>query len=60
MIQLNENYDKKSNIEPPKKNFAFPGSEIHEAPIFSFTIEHMSLRIHPDFVNKILVNCDQQ
>ncbi len=60
MIQLNENYDKKSNKEPSKKNFAFPGSEIHEVPIFSFTIEYMSLRIHPDFVNKILVNCDQQ
>ncbi len=60
MIQLNENYDKKSNREPSKKNFAFPGSQMHEAPIFSFTIEHMSLRIHPDFVNKILVNCDQQ
>ena len=60
MIQLNENYDKKSDREPSKKNFAFPGSKMHEIPIFSFTIEHMSLRIYPDFVRKVLLNCDQQ
>ncbi len=33
---------------------------MHEVPLFSFTIEHMSLRIRPDFVNKVLVNCYQQ
>ncbi len=60
MIYLNENYDKNSNKELSKKYFAFPGSVMHEVPLFSFTIEHMSLRIHPDFVTKILVNCDQQ
>ena len=60
MIELNKNYDSKSNREPSKKNFAFPGSEMHEVPLFSFTIEHMSLRIRPDFVSKILVNCYQQ
>jgi aminopeptidase N len=60
MIQLNENYDKESNNESSKKNFAFPGSQMHEIPIFSFTIEHMSLSIHPDFFSKILVNCDQK
>lgn len=60
MIELNKNYEMKSSREPSKKNFAFPGSEMHEIPLFSFTIEHMSLRIRPDFVSKLLVNCYQQ
>jgi len=60
MKQLNKNYDKNLDRDPSKKNFAFPGSELHEAPIFSFKIEHMKLRIQPDFVNKILGDCAQQ
>ena len=60
MNQLNENYDKKLCLKSSKKNFAFPGSEMHEIPISCFTIEHMSLRIRPDFVNKVLVDCNQQ
>ncbi len=60
MNQLNENYDKNLSLKSSKKNFAFPGSEMHEIPISCFTIEHMSLRIRPDFVNKVLVDCNQQ
>ncbi|WP_144731600.1 M1 family metallopeptidase [Candidatus Nitrosocosmicus arcticus] len=60
MKQFNENHNKNLSREPSKKNFAFPGSEMHEVPIFSFTIEHMSLRIQPDFVKQTLVDCNQQ
>ncbi|MDF0681218.1 MAG: M1 family metallopeptidase [Candidatus Nitrosocosmicus sp.] len=43
-----------------KKRFAFPGSKVHSIPFLSFTIEHMSLRIKPDLVNKLLIDCEQQ
>ncbi|WP_458743533.1 M1 family aminopeptidase [Candidatus Nitrosocosmicus sp. T] len=43
-----------------KKRFVFPGSKIHTTPFLSYTIEHMSLKIKPDLVNKILIDCEQR
>ena len=60
MIQFNKNYVLKIKKESAKKRFAFPGSKIHSTPFLSYTIEHMSLKIKPDLVNKVLIGCEQQ
>jgi len=60
MTILNEIFDDKRNQLSINKKFAFPGSIIHNIPILSFTIEHMALRIKPDFVNRFLINCEQR
>ena len=60
MIQFNKNSVEREKKESEKKRFAFPGSKIHAIPFLSYTIEHMSLKIKPDLVNKILIDCEQQ
>ena len=60
MIQFNKHSVDSVKKESEKKRFAFPGSKIHAIPFLSYTIEHMSLKIKPDFVNKILIDCEQQ
>ena len=60
MIQFNKNSIEREKKESEKKRFAFPGSKIHAIPFLSYTIEHMSLKIKPDLVNKILIDCEQQ
>ena len=59
MIQFNKNSIEKEKTKTEKKRFAFPGSKIHTTPVLSYTIEHMSLKIKPDLVNKILTDCEQ-
>src|SRR5688572_18624789 len=46
--------------ESENKRFAFPGSKFHPISLLSYTIEHMSLKIKPDLLNKILVDCEQK
>ena len=60
MIQFNKNSVEREKKELEKKRFAFPGSKIHAIPFLSYTIEHMSLKIKPDLVNNILIDCEQQ
>ncbi len=60
MIQFNENSIEREKTRTEKKRFVFPGSKIHTIPFLSYTIEHMSLKIKPDLVNKLLVDCEQQ
>ncbi len=60
MIQFNKNSIEREKKDSEKKRFAFPGSKIHAIPFLSYTIEHMSLKIKPDLVNKILIDCEQQ
>ncbi len=60
MIQFNKNSIERKKKGSEKKRFAFPGSKIHPIPLLSYTIEHMTLKIKPDLVNKILVDCEQQ
>jgi len=60
MVQLSKNSIDKVKKETEKKRFAFPGSKIHSIPFLSYTIEHMSLKIKPDLVNNILIDCEQQ
>src|ERR1044071_9861842 len=59
MIQSKNSIENEKK-ESAKKRFAFPGSKIHSTPFLSYTIEHMSLNIKPDLVNKVLVGCEQQ
>ena len=60
MIQFSNNSIERGKDESEKKKFAFPGSKIHVIPFLPYTIEHMSLKIKPDLVNKILIDCEQQ
>src|SRR5215467_15076763 len=41
------------------KVFAFPGSTTHHMPVLPFTIDHMILKIKPDFESKILPDCEE-
>lgn len=41
------------------KQFALPGSEFHNSDIYSFKIEHMILKIKPDFSKILLRDCIQ-
>ena len=45
-----------------KNKFEFPGSKPHYLPVLSFKIDHMLLKITPDFAStpKKLMNCEQQ
>lgn len=53
----------KQNSDPTKsgsvKQFELPGSEFHNSTKYSFKIEHMALKINPDFSNKLLLDCHQ-
>ncbi|MDN5844804.1 MAG: hypothetical protein L0H53_00845 [Candidatus Nitrosocosmicus sp.] len=60
MIQFNKNSIERETTKTEKKRFDFPGSKIHTIPFLSYTIEHMSLKIKPDLVNKLLIDCEQQ
>lgn len=60
MTQLKTDSNKYPKIQKSNKNFEFPGSVIHNIPLLSFTIDHMSLEIKPDFEEKILVDCEQE
>ena len=60
MIQLNKDSIETEKKVSEKKRFVFPGSKVHSIPFLSYTIEHMSLRIKPDLVNKVLIDCEQQ
>ena len=59
MIQFNKNSIEREKTKTEKKRFVFPGSKMHTTPFLSYTIEHMSLKIKPDLVNKILIDCEQ-
>jgi hypothetical protein len=54
-VQINNNISNKNRFE-------FPGSKAHYLPLLPFTINHMILKIKPDFQSKPkkLVNCQQQ
>lgn len=41
------------------KQFELPGSKFHYSNIYSFKIEHMSLKINPDFSSMRLLDCHQ-
>jgi aminopeptidase N len=45
-----------------KNKFEFPGSKPHYLPVLPFTIDHMLLKLRPDFEStpKKLMNCEQQ
>ena len=55
MQKVNSN----NNNVSSKKIFQYPGSTIHNPPIFSFSIDNMLLKIEPDLDNSILSNCEQ-
>jgi aminopeptidase N len=40
--------------------FEFPGSVAHYPPLLSFTLEHMLLKIKPDFDSNTLKDCEQK
>src|SRR6188472_2478407 len=40
--------------------FEFPGSIAHYPPLLSFTLEHMLLKIKPDFDSNTLKDCEQK
>jgi aminopeptidase N len=54
---LRNNYN--NNNSSRKKIFELPGSTIHNPQLFSFTIDHMMLKIHPDLDKSLLINCEQ-
>ena len=60
MIQFNKYSIEREKTKSERKRFIFPGSKIHAIPFISYTIEHMSLKIKPDLVNKTLTDCEQQ
>jgi aminopeptidase N len=41
------------------KIFVFPGSVAHYMPLLPFTIDHMALKIKPDFRSKTLADCEE-
>lgn len=56
-------YVKQNSDDLPKsgsiKQFNLPGSKFHYSNIYSFKIEHMTLKINPDFSNMLLRDCLQ-
>ncbi|MGI9012538.1 MAG: hypothetical protein ACR2F1_15315 [Nitrososphaeraceae archaeon] len=42
------------------KKFEYPGSKRNFSPLYKFTINHMYLKIKPDFKKKQLLDCIQK
>lgn len=56
--------NKTDNLNCKDSNFArnrfeFPGSRLHEIPLYPYRIDQMSLKIFPDFQKRILSECIQ-
>ncbi|WP_148686341.1 M1 family metallopeptidase [Candidatus Nitrosocosmicus hydrocola] len=54
-----ENANCNDSNSTTRHGFEFPGSRLHSIPRFPYAIEHMSLRIFPDFQKIILGECTQ-
>ena len=59
MIQLKNSVEREKK-ESEKKGLHFLEVKSTLFPSCPYTIEHMSLKIKPDFVNNVIIDCEQQ